>query len=394
MLPVTGPAGAPSLPLVNDRRPLRVLIAGSGVAGLEAALALRDLAGERVSTTLLTPEREFVYRPLRVREPFAYQAARRYPLDEIARDLGAELREDSLGSVDSKRRIGLTEGGQRLGYDALLLALGARPVAAFEHALTLDDRQLDEQLHGLIQDVEAGYTHAIGFLIPPQAAWPLPVYELALMTAQRAWDMNVKVSITIVTPEERPLAVFGTAASEAVEGLLERQRIVTIASAHCETPAAGEVSIRPGSRHLKVDRVIALPQLRGAVVPGVPNTGTGGFIPVDVHGHVPGLTGVYAAGDAVDFPVKQGGIAAQQADVAAESIAALAGVPIEPSEFHPSIHGILLGGPRPLYMRAHITGGHGSTSEASEDPSWSPPAKIAARYLSPYLDARDRAAVR
>jgi sulfide:quinone oxidoreductase len=383
-----------TLRAVNDQSPLRVVIAGAGVAGLEAALALRELAGDRVSTTLLTPEREFVYRPLRVREPFAYAAARRHPLDAIARDVAAELREDALDSVDTARQVVLTEGAQRLGYDALLLALGAQPVASFEHALTLDDRRLDEQLHGLIQDVEAGYTHTIAFLIPGQAAWPLPIYELALMTARRAWDMNVEVSITIVTPEEAPLAIFGGVVSETVAELLDRHGLATITSAHCETPAPGEVSIRPGPRQLRVDRVIALPELRGPVVPGVPSTASGGFIPVDVHGRVPGLEGVYAAGDAVDFPVKQGGIAAQQADIAAESIAALAGAAVEPSEFHPIIQGVLIGGPRPLYMRAHITGGHGSSSDVSEDPSWRPSAKIAARYLSPYLDARDRAAVR
>jgi sulfide:quinone oxidoreductase len=379
---------------VNHQPPVRVLIAGAGVAGLEATLALRELAGDRVRTTLLTPEREFVYRPLRVREPFGYEAARRYPLDEIARDLGAELLEDALDSVDPERQVILTEGAQRLGYDALLLAVGARPLASFEHAVTLDDRELDEQLHGLIEDVEEGYTHTIAFLIPSQTAWPLPIYELALMTARRASDMNVEVSITIATPEEAPLAIFGTAVSQAVEELLERHGVVTITSAHSETPEPGEVSIRPGPRELKVDRVIALPQLRGPVVPGVPSTHHGGFIPIDAHGHVPGLRGVFAAGDAADFPIKQGGIAAQQADVAAESIAASAGAKVKPSEFHPVIYGTLIGGPKPLYMRAHITGGHGSTSEASEDPAWSPPAKIAAKYLAPYLESRDRPAAR
>jgi sulfide:quinone oxidoreductase len=104
------------------------------------------------------------------------------------------------------------------------------------------------------------------------------------------------------------------------------------------------------------------------------------------------LERVYAAGDATDFAVKHGGIAAQQADTAAESIAALAGAPVEPSPFHPVIHGILLGSDRPLFLRAHVTGGHGSSSEISERPTWSPPTKIAARYLAPYLNSRERAA--
>src|ERR1700719_4738292 len=104
----------------------RVVIAGGGVAGLEAALALRDLASERVATTMLAPEPEFVYRPLRVREPFGGPSARHYALDEIARDIGIELRQDAFKSLDPERRIVHTEAGEQETYDALLLALGAR----------------------------------------------------------------------------------------------------------------------------------------------------------------------------------------------------------------------------------------------------------------------------
>jgi sulfide:quinone oxidoreductase len=102
---------------------------------------------------------------------------------------------------------------------------------------------------------------------------------------------------------------------------------------------------------------------------------------------------VYAAGDATDFAIKHGGIAAQQADVAAQAIAALAGVAPEPAPFHPVIHGMLLTGGKPLYLSAHVTGGHGSSSQLAETATWSPPAKIAAKYLAPYLQELDRVAV-
>jgi sulfide:quinone oxidoreductase len=272
------------------------------------------------------------------------------------------------------------------------LALGARLYSRFEHALTIDDRQLDEQLHGLIQDIEGGYLRRLAFIAPSPMPWPLPIYELALMTAQRAYDMNVDVSITIATPEEAPLAIFGTAVSDGIEQLLVRHGILTITSAHSEVPEPGRVSIHPGERLLHADRIVALPQLFGPSTPGVPTGAPGGFVPVDAHCKVRGLERVYAAGDATDFPVKMGGIAAQQADAAAESIAALAGVAIEPSPFHPEVRAILLGGEKPLYLSAHITGGHGSSSQISESPRWSPPTKIAARYLAPYLEARDRVA--
>jgi sulfide:quinone oxidoreductase len=376
----------------NPSHSFKVVLVGGGVGALEAALALRDLAGDRVAMTMLAPEPEFVYRPMRVREPFAHSGARHYSLGEIARDLGVELVQDSFKWLDPDARVVHTEGNQQIGYDALLLALGAQLYPRFEHALTLDDRVLDEQLHGLIQDVEGGYTHSIAFVLPSPMPWPLPVYELALMTARRASDMNVDLSITIATPEDAPLALFGSAVSEKVEKLLEEHGILTITSAHCEVPESGRVLIHPGGRMLHVDRVVALPELFGPSTPGVPKTTADGFVPVDVHCKVRGLERVYAAGDATDFAVKLGAIAAQQADTAAQAIAALAGAPVEPEPFRPFVHAILLGGEKPLYLSAHITGGHGSSSEISETPTWSPPTKIAAKYLAPYLEERDRVA--
>lgn len=374
--------------------PFRVVIVGGGVAGLEAALALRDLAGDRIDVTLISPAPEFVYRPLRVREPFAQGLARRYPLEEITADIGVGFIQDAFEWLEPEHRLVHTEAGEAVGYDALLLAPGAMLRRDFEYALTLDDSRLDDQMHGLIRDIEDGYTHKVAFLAPTPMPWPLPLYELALMTARRAYDMSVDISITLVTPEEAPLTVFGSQVSDTVERLLEEHGILTLTSAHAETPEPGQISVHPGSRRLYADRIVALPQLLGPDLPGVPATEPSGFIPVDSHCRVRSLDRVYAAGDATDFAVKHGGIAAQQADVAAEAIAALAGVPVEPAPFKPIVQGVLLGGEKPLYLSAHITGGHGSTSFVSDAPTRSPGAKIAAKYLAPYLDARDAVALR
>lgn len=141
-------------------------------------------------------------------------------------------------------------------------------------------------------------------------------------------------SITLVTPEDAPLAIIGKAVSEAVERLLEASGILMITSAHCETREPGQVSIDPDSRRLHVDRVIALPELFGPSTPGEPTRTANGFIPIDTPCQVPGLERVFAAGDAADFAVKHAGIAAQQADAAAEAIAALARAPIEPTNHY------------------------------------------------------------
>jgi sulfide:quinone oxidoreductase len=371
--------------------PFKVLIAGAGVAGLEAAIALRELGGDHVSTTMIAPEREFVYRPMTVREPFGYAAAARYPLDEIARDIDVELVADSFGWLDPVGRVVHTDAGEQLSYDALLLALGARKRPRFKHTLTIDDTQLDDLLHGLIQDIEGGHVRRLAFIVPERMTWPLPIYELALLTARRAYDMNIELSITIATPEDAPLAIFGAAVSNAISRLLEDNGIVSITSVHCEVPEPGRVALRPGSRQLEADRIVALPKLYGPSVRGLPGKPRG-FIPVDSRCRVHGVERVYAAGDATDFVIKHGGIAAQQADVAAQAIAALAGVADPPQPFNPSIHGILLTGDKPRYLSAHVTGRHGSSSEFTDTPTWSPVAKIAATYLAPYLDERDRLA--
>jgi len=216
--------------------------------------------------------------------------------------------------------------------------------------------------------------------------------ETVLMTAARAQDMNIELPITIATPEDAPLAIFGQVASDAVRQLLEESNIRTITSAYCEVHEPGRVTINPGSRHLDAQRIVAMPELHGPAVRGVPGSSAGGFIPIDVHCKVPGIERVWAAGDATDFAIKHGGIAAQQADTAAQGIAALAGIANEPKPFRPVIHGILLTGSQPRFLSADVTGGHGSSSQITDQPTWSPATKIAAKHLAPYLDQRDRVA--
>ena len=369
----------------------RVVIAGGGIAALEAALALAQLAPERTATTVIAPNSDFSYRALTVGEPFAYPPVQRYELAPIVKDAGAELRVDELVGVDTAGQIAHTKSGAEIGYDALVLALGARAVPRYEHALTIDDRRMDETLHGLLQDIEGGYTHSLAFVSPGRMPWQLPLYELALMTAAQAYDMNVELKTTIVTPEDSPLAIFGMNASSAVAELLERAHIDTITSAYAEVPAAREVVINPGDRHLQADRIVALPELYGPDLHGLP-LAEHGFIRVDRFAQVLDGGPVFAAGDATEFPVKHGGLASQQADVAAQSVAALAGAAITPEPFMPVIHGKLLTGGEPLYLTARITGGQGFSSEIADTADWSPPSKVASKYLAPYLERRDREA--
>ena len=369
--------------------PHRVVIAGGGVAGLEALIALRSLAGDRVEVTLLAPHDEFIVRALSVEDPFAHPAPQRYPIGSICSDHGARFARDPVSVVHRETSSITTQSGEELTYDSLLIAVGAHPVPAFPHTTTFRGMQDSEAMHGVIQDVEAGFLTRLAFVVPTGVSWPLPIYELALMTAERAYALDLDVAITIVTPESEPLGVFGRAASAVVDAALQSAGITVVTSAHVADVRDGMVSGPSGDTLVQAQRVVALPRLEAPRMRGLPHD-RDGFLPVDPSGQVTGVSGVFAAGDGTTFPIKQGGIAAQQAGAAARSIAVRAGAAVAPRPFRPVLHAKLLTGTHATFLREAIAGGEGAASSVASDHAlWWPPSKIAAPYLAPYLQRLD-----
>jgi len=366
-----------------------VLIVGGGVAALETLIALRDLAGDRVTITLVAPETNFTYRPMTVAQPFSLGSAREYALAGIAEEFHAAFIRDSVADVRAEEKTVQCASGRELSYDYLVIAVGAKASPSFRHAITFGEDPSEERLHGMLADLEQGYLQRVAFVLPGEATWTLPLYELALMTARQAWSMGMdSVRFTLVTPEDRPLAMFGAPASGAVAALLDDHAIDFVGSSY---PSVGRsyVLADPGGRRIDADRIVALPTLDGPRLDGVPADG-GGFIPVDPHGRVPSLPGVYAAGDGTNFPIKQGGLATQQADAVAEAIAAEVGAPLDPEPFRPVLRGLLLTGGDDRFLRNAVAGG-GGEGEIAAHTLWWPPTKIAGRYISGYLFDRDEA---
>jgi sulfide:quinone oxidoreductase len=361
----------------------RVLIAGGGVAALESMIALRALAEERVDVELLAPDRDFFYRPLAVGEPFGTGEALRFDLGALAAGVGARHRFGSLAAVSGAGQRATVSDGTVLAFDALVLALGARRRVALPGALTYRGSEDTKALSRILDEARSGSVGRLAFVVPSGVTWPLPLYELAVQTASALSANGAKTRIAFVTPEESPLGVFGREASFAVEQLLADHGIDLRTQVHPVRFENGTLQLVPGES-LEAERIVALPVLRGVPVAGVPHNGLG-FVHTDGFGRVEGLDHVYAAGDGTTFPIKQGGLAAQQADTAAETIAQLAGAPVEPAPFDPVLRGLLLTGAQPEYLRAELGGGHMYASTVGESPLWWPPAKIAARYLAPYL---------
>jgi sulfide:quinone oxidoreductase len=374
----------------DTRSALRVLVAGGGVAGLEALLALHELAGARIALTLLAPERQFTYRPMSVAVPFGRGHVLRHDVADVTRYVGAALVRGELADVDAARSLAITTDGRSLPYDALLVAVGAGSEAAYSRVLTWTPDLDQEVFGGLLADLEEGYAKRVSFVVPPGVGWPLPAYELALMTAWDARDMGQDdVEVTVYTPEAAPLDMFGSDAVEALRADLAEAGVRVVTGAHVvEDPdAPARLVAQPGDRRLEAQRVIALPRAVARGVGGLP-VDERGFIRADEHGRVAGMVGVWAAGDAVAFPIKQGGLAAQQADAAAESIAAVAGAGIVPKPFLPVLRGVLLTGRGSHWIRRDLAS-EDQRGEAERRALWWPPTKVAGRYLAPYLDALD-----
>jgi sulfide:quinone oxidoreductase len=364
-----------------------VVIAGGGFAGVEALLALWELGSEYVRVTLVAPEPRLFYRPAATAEVFEDDPPRCYDLEEITSELGAAFVKARVVSVGSQTGYVRLSSGPRLTYDDLVLATGGRATAGVAGAVMFRGQHDVRALRLLVRDIEREEVRRVGFALPAGTSWPLPLYELALLFSSHAAERDLRTEITVVTPERAPLEVFGSEASRLVASLVAEQGITFVGHAIPDHVSENGLVLRSG-RTVGVDRVVAVPQLRGRSILGVP-TDHAGFVPIDSTGRVQDLPNVYAAGDMTTFPVKQGGLAAQQADGIAEAILAAAGVAVVPCRAPRILQARLIGGADPLFLRAELDECGRATSAAfsgrapSEDPIGN---KVLARYLTPHLD--------
>lgn len=356
----------------NLNEPRRVVIVGGGIAALEAALALHDLAGTQVRVTLIAPEPDFMLQPLDVVWPFADWHPRRLPFERFMDERGGHFRRTVVLSVDAARQTVRCATGADEPYDALIVAVGASARRVFEHGLTFGADVL--ALNELLADVERSHSRGFAFVVPKGCTWPLPLYELALMAADEVREMRIdEVQLHFVTPEAAPLDIFGSEASGAVADLLEAARITLHCGADPDIHPRGHIGTGSGDG-LDVASAIALPVLDGPRLKGLPADARG-YIPVDDYGRVVGVDAVYAAGDATSHPIKQGDLACQQADAVAAHVAATIGAQVDAVAYAPVLRGRLVAG-----RRNGVLG--------------RPEKSISGRYLGPYLEAQGVVEVR
>lgn len=370
----------------------KVLIVGSGPGALEACLALsRSEHLPDLEISLISPQTEFVYRPNVVVEPFGGQEPSRYNVGEIIAGSNTQQWLGTIDRVDPGAKKAWSPEGDEFDFDAIIIATGTEQRADLpEPAITFGGPAAMDEFKALVADVDAGVVHNIVFTAAEGRFWSLPLYELALMTASRAESQSVsQISVSIITPEHEPLQVFGSENAARVLSLLT-QFGVTVQLESAVSLWDGHTLVTADGENHQVDRVFAMPKLFGRAPNGLPRVDDG-FVPVDHHQQVLGpdgpLAGIYAVGDVTNFPIKQGGLASEEADVAVAAIEAeLAGGPV-PAPFSGEIQAILLTAETRMVMRARI-GEDGSESLPTPELD-GPEQKIYSRLLGDRLRELD-----
>lgn len=329
---------------------------------------------------MITPTRDFVYRPNLVFEPFSPEAADRHDLAEVMDENEGSFIQDRVIGIDAEAKLVHTIDTGDVEYDHLILAMGARMQPSISTAETLWIRPIAKRIEPILD--EAARAGGLELIAPAGVIWTLPLYEFALMAARRLQERREQTPIRVFTPESEPLALFGPAAAAEVSDLLAARHIEVHSSCWISERGDGSLEMvgdcpEPGPCR------VALPSIEGIRVSGVP-ADRDGFIPIDQFSRVRGLRDVYAAGDGTDFPVKQGGIATQEADIAAEMISSAINGGPDPQARKLVLRGKLVTGAETLNMRASVGGGAGE-GVVSSDYLWWPPHKVSGHYLAPWL---------
>jgi sulfide:quinone oxidoreductase len=362
---------------------VRILVAGSGPGALEATLALSRSEQLDAEISLISPQTEYLYRPNLVMEPFGVVSTARYSVGEIIRHPSVQQWQGLIERVDPAAGKAWSPENDEFDFDAMVVATGTRPrIELPAPAITIGAPDWKEDVAQVVAEIDAGEISNVIFTRPAGAAYSLPMYELALMAADRASRQSQRqITIAVVTPERIPLELFGAENSERVAKLCAQSGVLVRTANEAAVYDGTTLTLADGET-FAAGRVIAVPGLDPIVPEGLP-AGAGGFIEVDEHQLVTGTTNIYAVGDVTDFPLKQGGLASEAADAAAAAIEAQLGSRETAEPFTGETQGILLTTQTRLMMRARITK-DGSTSLPIDQPS-GPVQKIASRLLAERL---------
>jgi sulfide:quinone oxidoreductase len=309
-----------------------VLVVGGGFAGVVAAESLAKRLGPEHQITLISRRQEFIFYPGLVKLAFG-----QVDISDITYDLRAAMLDRRVRFIaaevaypDPVNNCVVLAHGEVQGkvpYDYLLFALGRRLATEeirgfYDHGHHLLTVNAALKFREALKRFHAGQA-VLGYC--PNSHLAVPVYEAAFaldrMLKERGEREQVK--ITIVAPEALGGQLGGPEIAPALQQALQEHDVEFVPDFFINQITDKMIVDREGQQK-EYDLSMLLPPFTGpgeALYTGI--TDPNGFIRVDRQMRVPGASGVYAAGDCVNFlGPKMGHMAVLQGLVAAANIAA------------------------------------------------------------------------
>jgi sulfide:quinone oxidoreductase len=313
----------------------RILVLGGGVGGtLAANLISRQLKSQidrgEASVTVVDEKGEHIYqpgymyiamgneKPERLKRPERSLLDRRVQL-EVGRAVG----------IDVPNQTVTLEGGEKLGYEQLVLATGSRILPEqIEHFDTEAHHfygpDAAQKLRNAL-DAFTGGRVVIGIAGMPYKCPPAPLEVAFLIEHElRQRGLREKSEMHYCSPIGRAFTIESV--SEMATPILEQKNIELHTFFNVETIDAEKKVINSlEGEELPYDLLILVPPHKGAqLVIDAELAPPSGWLPTDHHTLlVKGYENIYALGDATDLPLSKAGSTAHfEAPVVAERVAA------------------------------------------------------------------------
>ena len=274
----------------------KLIVVGGGAAGMSAASAARRTDG-RLEITVLESGPFPSYGVCGI--PYYLsgvvpdaQSLVSYPAEEFRERRRIDLRlESPVASIDLKGRRLTTESGERLDFDGLVLALGARPIVprvpGIDHPRVVTVRRLEDAiaLRACLGDVRHAVVVGAGYV--------------GLEMAESLCESGIQV--TVIDRLPRVMSTLDLEIAEIVEQEVRRNAELILSSPLMAVHARGnELSVETAERSLDTDLVVLAlgVQPQTGLVSGQAEMTSAGALLVDSKMRT-SVEGVFAAGDCV-----------------------------------------------------------------------------------------------
>jgi len=287
------------------------LILGGGIGGITVANELQKHLGSRHKIVLVDKSGEYL-----LASSLLWMMVGNRRRDQITRDLhtmvnpGVEFVKAEVQKIDPEHNC-VIAGGRELGYDTLIVALGADLApdllpgfAAAAH--NFYDLNGASDFWNALKEFEGGRVAVLISSVPFKC--PAAPYEAAFLVEAELHRRNVKAEIAVYTPEPQPMPVAGPKLGTAITHFLHEHDVKyypnrPVASIDAEHH---ELVFKDGT-HEQFDLLAGVPPHRAPrVVKESSLSNEAGWASVDKHTLRTRFENVYVVGDSVSISLTNG----------------------------------------------------------------------------------------